>query len=90
MRKLSLLEVFLIEIVLYFLLWNIDDYLASMLSLIFGFIFLALLIISILVELVERSKVPRSYFTFMVISILAPIVAGIIMIVAKGGVDWLQ
>lgn len=83
-------EVFLIQIFLYLVCWLLNDYLASMVSLIFGTMFLAILLVSLVVEVVERSRVPRWYFVFMLISVIAPLVsAGIYLSITKG-VDWMN
>ncbi len=84
MNKSRWVEVLLVEVIMYFLLWLYDDYLATILSLIFGSMCLLVLIISIIVELIEPSKVPRWYFTTMIVSILAPLIAIGIFIVIGG------
>lgn len=90
MIKLRPIEILLIEVAIYIVLWLIDDYLATLLSLIFGSIFLLLLLISLIVEWIERSKVPRWYFTFMLMSALAPIIAAIIFLSISGGLEWMK
>lgn len=90
MNKSRWVEVLLVEVIMYFLLWLYDDYLATILSLIFGSMCLLVLIISIIVELIEPSKVPRWYFTTMIVSILAPLIAIGIFIVIGGEIAWLN
>lgn len=90
MVKLRPIEILLIEIAFYIILWLLDDYLASLLSLIFGSIFLLLLLISIVVEWIEKSKVPRWYYSFMLVSALAPFIAALIFLAISGGLEWLQ
>ena len=90
MNKSRWLEVLLIEIIIYFLLWSYDDYMATILSLIFGSMCLLILIISIVVEMIEPSKVPRWYFTIMIVSILAPIVAFFIFSTIGGELSWME
>lgn len=90
-RRLSVLEVFLIEIVAYTLVWLVNDYIGSLLSLIMAGIFLSIFILSLLAELIERSKVPRWYYWMMVVSFLAPlIVSGFFILLGKGQLTWLQ
>lgn len=81
-------EVFLIETVIYLVLWLVNDYLASMISLILACICLAILLLSLLIELVERSKVPRWYYFFMAASVLAPILSGLIYYFISGQLNW--
>lgn len=89
--KLRNFEWFLIQLVFYFILWLINDYTATLVSVIFMVIFAAILIVALISELIEPSKVPRSYFWFMVISILAPILAGLIFLIIIGGdLNWIK
>ncbi|MDX1941282.1 MAG: hypothetical protein SFU99_12070 [Saprospiraceae bacterium] len=90
MIKLRPFEILLIEVAIYVTLWIVNDYLATMLSLIFGSIFTLLLLISLVVEWIERSKVPRWYFTFMLVSALAPLIAAIIFLSISGGLEWMK
>lgn len=71
----SLLEIFLLELTLWLALWLGNDYFATLLTLIIGAILTAVLIIALISELIERSKVPRRYFWIMSVSILAPLAA---------------
>ena len=88
--RLRLGEIFLIEMVFYLLCWLWNDYLASMISLIFGVLFLAILLISLVVEVIERSRVPRWYFYFMLLSVLAPLLSTVIYLSITKGVDWIN
>lgn len=90
MEKIRPLEILLAEIVLYFLLWLYDDYLATLLSLSFGGIFLVILLISLIVEWIERSKVPVWYYKFMAVSVLAPAITAGIYLFLSGGLGWLE
>lgn len=90
MKRSRVIEILLIEIVIYLLLWLYNDYLASLLSIIFGSICLLILIISLIVELIERSKVPRWYYWFLAASVMAPVVAALIYLFISGGVDWMK
>ncbi len=81
-------EVFLIEMVIYMGLWMLNDYMASMLSLILACICFALLLISLGIELIERSRVPRWYYYFMAASVIAPILSGLIYYFISGELNW--
>lgn len=89
MIQLRPIEILLIEVAFYIILWLVNDYVATLISLIFGSIFLLLLLISLIVEWIERSKVPRWYYTFMLMSTLAPIVAAIIYLSISGTLKWM-
>ena len=72
-------------------LWLSNDYLASLLTLTIGAIVSAVLIIALIAEAIERTKVPRRYFWIMGISILAPFLAmGIYLLLYGGRLLWLD
>jgi hypothetical protein len=76
--KLSLLEIFLIEILVWLGLWVVNEYLATLLTFILTPIVFAVLVIARISEFIERSKVPRFYFGVMLISTIAPILAALV------------
>ena len=91
MINLRPIEWFLIEFVMYILIWLINDYVATLISLVFIVILLAILLVAGIAEVIEPSKVPRSYYLFMVVSILAPIFAGgIFLFITGGDLNWLK
>lgn len=91
MLQIRPLEWFLAELVLFILLWIWDDYIATYLSLVFGAICLAVLVIALLAEWFERSKVPRSFFLTLAFSVAAPILAAIIyLFFSNGQLSWLS
>jgi hypothetical protein len=83
--RLSLLEIFLLEVIVWLGLWLLNDYLATLLTLTLGAIVSAVLLIALMAEAIERSKVPRKYFHVMWLSILAPLVAAVLYWVIFGG-----
>lgn len=83
--RLSLLEIFLLEVVVWLVLWLSNDYLATFLTLIIGAIVLAVLIIALMAEAIERSKVPRRYFYVMLLSVVAPLAAALLYLLIFGG-----
>ena len=91
MLNLRPIEWFLIEFVIYILIWLINDYVATLISLVFIVILLAILLVAGIAEVIEPSKVPRSYYFFMIVSILAPIAAGVAFLLIIGGdLNWLK
>ena len=88
MRRLKPIELLLIQIIIYFLIWLWDEYLATMLSLVWGGICLLILMTSLVVEWIEKSKVPKWYYSFMAVSVLAPIMAAVIYSGIVGGIRW--
>ena len=84
------IEVFLIQFIIYMALWLWDTYIAVLVSSILGSICLLILIISLLLEWIEPSKVPKWYFWLMGISIATPLLTGLVYILLLGGeIDWL-
>jgi len=71
-----IIEILLVEICLYLLLWIWNEQVALILSAIFSGVSLIVLVVSVIVELVEPSKVPKSFFIFMIISVLVPLLTG--------------
>lgn len=83
--RLSLLEIFLLETVIWLGLWLISDYIALLLTIVLGAIVSAILIIALIAEALERTKVPRMYFQVMGISVLSIGVAAAIYVTLLGG-----
>ena len=76
---------FLVQLILYTLLWLYDDYVGLIISLVMAAILIALLFFSLIVELIEKSKVPRSFFIWMLISAFPPIIVSILFTIFSGG-----
>ena len=90
MAGLRPIELFLIEFIFYLALWLWNDYVATLVSSVFAVIFLFLLVISYIVEWIEPSKVPTWYYRFMLVSILAPVIAAVLFIGLYGtDLEWL-
>ena len=81
----SLLEIFLFEVVVWLSLWLLSDYVATLLTFTVGAMVLAVLIVALLSEAVERSRVPRRYFSIMALSLLAIVVAAALYVSIFGG-----
>jgi hypothetical protein len=88
--SLSLSEIFMIQAILYLLIWLWNDFAATIMSLSFSAIALFIIIIAGIAEAIEPSKVPRKYFYVMIISALTPIIIGsFFMLLKKGSLDWM-
>jgi len=83
--RLSLLEILLLQTVAWLGLWLLNDYLATLLTLILGAIVSAILLIALAAEAIEPTKVPRRYFYIMALSVLALLVAAGLYITLFGG-----
>ena len=91
MLNLRPFELFLIEFAFYILLWLWNDYIATLVSALFILVCTSILLIALVAELIERSKVPRRYFYYMLVSILAPLLSSLFFInQMNGNLDWLE
>ena len=91
MSNRRLLEIFLLQIMVYLVIWLWNDYVASLISVLVVAICAGVFIVALIAELIEKSKVPKSYFIFMIGSILIPLIVGFVFISLMGGdLDWLQ
>jgi hypothetical protein len=90
-QKLSVLEIFLIQVVVYTSIWLWDEYVASYISIIFPIVFLTVFIVSLIAEWIEPSKISRKYYLLMLISILTPAFVGLSFYLLFGGnLNWLE
>jgi hypothetical protein len=88
--SLSLSEIFMIQAVLYLILWLWNDFAATIFSLSFAAIAFFIFIIALIAEAIEPSKVPRKYFYVMLISAITPLIVGsFFMYLKKGTLDWM-
>jgi uncharacterized membrane protein YwzB len=54
-------------------------------------IFIGILLVSLVSEMIERSKVPKKYFLFLIVSIIIPILIGLFFLtIYEGQFDWLE
>lgn len=83
--RLSVLEIFLLELAVWLALWLMNDYIATLLTIILGSIMVAVLLLSLISEGIERSKVPPKYFRVMAVSVVTPVIAGAIYLFLFGG-----
>lgn len=87
---LSISELALLEAVIYLILWLTNDYLATILSTSFALIAAFVLLIAGIAEWIEPSKVSRSFFSFMIVSIIVPLLIGAFFMYLKNGtLDWM-
>lgn len=84
------LESLLLQLIVYLLLWLSNEYLATLLSLIFGSICLAILLIALIAEGLERSRIGRRYFWHMAAAVAAPALAAVLYLSIFGELSWLR
>lgn len=82
---------FLIQVILYTLLWLVSEYVGLLVCIVMASIFGAIWLFSIIVEKIEKSKVPQSFFGWMFLSIWPPLIVALAFtIYYKGNFDWLN
>jgi len=73
MKKwIPVLEIFLVEVVIFMTLWLLAPFWAGLFTFIIPLIAIPILLIALIAELLERSKISRIYFVMMLISIIVP------------------
>lgn len=91
LKSLGIVEISLVQIIIYCLLWLNNPYLATLLTVIIAPIFGFLLLISLIAEWVERSKVPKWYFKIMFLSFIIPVIVALFFYAANDGYfEWMQ
>ena len=84
-----MVEITLFQIVIYMGLWIFNEYLASLITIVMIPIFIGILVVSILAESIERSKVPKIYYRFLLVSIIIPLIIGLFFLyMYDGKLDW--
>jgi hypothetical protein len=83
--RLTLGEFFFLQLIFWLALWMLNDFVATLLTLSIAAVVLAVLIVALLSELFERSKVPRLYFYAMGITLLSILLAAGIYAFIFGG-----
>ena len=83
--KSRIIEIFLLQLIIYGAFWVWDSFIGLFMSIAFSVIALFILVVSIIAELIEKSKVPRAYFIHMIGAILAPLLALLLFYFLNGG-----
>ena len=90
-HRLILLEVAISEAILLVILWLFNDYLATLLSWIIPVLCIGILGVSLIVEWVEKSSVPRWYYWLLVVIFLVPLVVFLFFFTLKQGqLEWMK
>ena len=89
--RVSLFEIFLIQVVVYALIWLTDDYIGSYMSIVIPVLAAGVLVVALLSELIEPSRISRKYFWVMGISIATPLLVGaFFMVLHQGELQWME
>lgn len=88
---LRLTEIILIQVVFYSLVYLWSNYIGFLLCLIITCIASAILILSLIFDFIEKSKVPSSYYWFILSTAIVPaVVMGMFSIFSTGAFDWID
>lgn len=87
----TLLIVALAECVIFCAVWLWNEYVATYATIILPGVMAAILIISLIADWIEPSRIPKWYYYIMVISILIPLVVGMFFVYIYGGnLSWMN
>ena len=83
--------IILSQSIVYAIIWLWNEYVASYVTVVFPVMILLLLIISVVADWIEPSRIPRWYYQLMILSVLIPLLVGALFYVMYGGqLDWLD
>lgn len=73
--KFSTGELFLVQVIVWLAIWLASEFMATLLTLSIGAVVSAVLLIALIAEWIEPSKVPGAYFRVMASALLAIVLA---------------
>jgi hypothetical protein len=83
-------EILVLEAIVFILFWIFNEYLASLLTFIAVPIFSGVLVVSMIAEKIEKSKVSKEYFYLLAGLALIPSIIFALIFISNGGTsfDW--
>ncbi len=89
--KIGLPEIILFQLLVYSTIYFFNAYVGFLLCVVIPVIALAIVILSVIVEAVERSKVPAKYYQWMITAVICPIIVLILfLLMDPGALAWLN
>ena len=83
-------EIFLIQLIVYTGVYLLDPYIGLLLCIVIACISFALLVLSWIFEWIDKSKVPRAYYWFMINATIAPVLVMLVFsLLVKGSFNWM-
>lgn len=80
----------LFQAVLYAIIWLWNEFVAAYITLIFPSMILLLLLLAIIADWIEPSRIPKWYYMLMIISAVIPVLIGaIFFFIYEGKLDFL-
>lgn len=81
----------LAECIVFTAVWLWNEYVGTYLSIILPGVMLVILILSVIADWIEPSRIPRWYYYLMIMSIVIPLAIGIFfMYIYHGRLEWLM
>ena len=88
--KIGLLELILIQFIIYMGLYLLNSYIGIMICVVMVPICFFTLIVSLISELLDRSKVPTLYYKFMITGFIIPLIILVIgLTLDPNALDWM-
>jgi len=88
--KIGLLELILIQFIIYMGIYLLNSYVGIMICLVMAPICFFTLIVSLISELLDRSKVPKLYYKFMVTGFIIPLIILLVgLTLDPNALDWM-
>jgi len=85
------LIIVLAQAVIYLSIWLWDEYLASYITLIFPIMIFVILVLALIADWIEPSRIPGWYYKLMIVSIVIPvIIVAVFYYINDGRIDWLK
>ena len=89
--ELGFKEWFIIQLAAYAVLWTLDDFAGSLLSITFALISIGILVVSKIADWIEPSRISPNYYGLIYASILAPaIITLIFLFLFNGQLGWIE
>ena len=90
--KSSLLTIIaLMQAVMYAVIWLWNEFVAVYITLIFPSMILLILLLAVIADWIEPSRIPRWYYILMIISVIIPVVIGaVFFFIYEGRFDFLS
>lgn len=89
--RLRLPELILIQLIFYIGIYLMSSYIGIMICLVMAPIFLFVLVISLIAEVLDRSKVSKTYYAFMFSGFIIPLIVLIFVVISDpNALKWLE
>ncbi len=87
-KYFSWIELSIVQAIIYTTIWLTNEYLATLITFIFVPLFFAILLISLIADQLEKSKISKSYYYFMASGFIVPLLIALFMKLFLGASDW--